>query len=246
MAARKPVNVAPDPPKTRINLAEQAYERLEELIVACALKPGQSLSIQDLQTMTGFGRTPIHQAVNRLAGDTLIVVRPRHGLQIAPVDLARERLLLHLRRDIERFVIRLAAERSNPTHRNQLLHLARVLRARRDSMTIDDFNRFDRWLDRLIIAAADEPFLEHTLRPLHTISRRIGWIYQTWLGPTDSLNRTIDTHLAVIEAVAARQPDAAAAASDALINVADSMFDTMEREIDPALLDCGIAMLVGH
>ena len=38
--------------------------------------------------MTWIGRTPIHQAVNKLAADTLIIVRPRHGLQIAPIERA--------------------------------------------------------------------------------------------------------------------------------------------------------------
>lgn len=46
--------------------------------------------------------------------DTLKIIRPRHVLQIAPIDLAGERLLLSLRRGMERFVIRLAAQASLP------------------------------------------------------------------------------------------------------------------------------------
>ena len=44
-------------------------------------------------------------------------------------------------------------------------------------MTIDQFNAIDRRIDQLFLAAANEPFVESTLRPLHTIFRRIGWIY---------------------------------------------------------------------
>ena len=144
------------PPRrsNRVNLFELAYERIEHLIVTCDLKPGCFLAIQDLQKVTGFSRTPVHQAVSRLADDTLILVRPRHGVQIAPIDLARERMLLHLRRDIERFVIRLAAERSGPSHRNQFLHMERHLRERRDSMTVEEFNVLDRRIDKLILAVA--------------------------------------------------------------------------------------------
>ena len=136
-----------------------------------------SFRSRNLQEITGFSRTPVHQAVSRLADDTLILIRPRHGVQIAPIDLARERMLLHLRRDIERFVIRLAAERSGPSHRNQFLHIERLLRERRDSMTVEEFNVLDRRIDKLILAVAGEPFLEHTVRPLHTIFRRIGWVH---------------------------------------------------------------------
>ncbi len=227
-----------------VNFFELAYERIEDLIVNCELKPGRFLAMQDLQAMTGFGRTPVHQAVNRLAADTIITVRPRHGVQIAPIDLARERMLLRLRRDIERFVIRLAAERSSPTNSNQLLHLERLLRKQRKSMTIDEFNVIDRRLDKLILTAASEPFLEHALRPLRTIFRRIGWIYHTQIKGGVSLHQTIDCHLALLDAVANRHVDRATTASDALIDFVDNMFDVMEREVDPSLLDCSLELLI--
>jgi len=111
---------------------------------------------------------------------------------------------------------------------------------------VDEFNRFDRRLDRLVIAATDELFLEHTLRPLRTISRRIGWIYHSCVAQPANLSQTIDGHLAIIEAVANRHLDAAVAATDALIDFADSMFTVMEREVDPALLDCSFEPLPGH
>src|SRR6202049_2420700 len=111
--------------RNRINFFELAYQRIEDLLVNCELKPGRFLTVQELQTVTGFGRTPVHSAVNPFAADTLIIIRPRHGLQIAPIDLARERLLLGLRRDIERFVVKLAAERARLLSRNQGLRIAR-------------------------------------------------------------------------------------------------------------------------
>jgi len=246
---RKRVVAEEAPPPTphrrnRVNLFKLAYERIEDLIVKCELKPGSFLTMQDLQEMTGFGRTPVHQAVNQLAADTLIVVHPRHGLQIAPIDLARERVLLQLRRDIERFVVRLAAERSGPSHRNQIMHLTRTLRDQREKMTIGEFNVFDRRIDGIILNAAGETFLEHTLRPLHTIFRRIGWIYHTRTASGDSFDRTIDCHLAVLDAIGSRRIDAAIVAADALTDFVDQMFGAMEREIDPALLDCGLESLV--
>src|ERR1700722_11301838 len=242
--------VAPEPPgptqgvRSRLNLFELAYDRIEDLIVRCELKPGSFLAMQDLQEMTGFGRTPVHQAISRLAADTLIVVRPRYGLQIAPIDLARERVLLQLRRDIERFVVRLAAERSGPSNRNQIMHLTRALREQRKQMTISDFNVFDRRIDRVILSAAGERFLEHTLRPLHTIFRRIGWVYHTRISTGADFDPTIDRHLAVLDAIGSRRSKAAMSASDALTDFVDQMFDSMERELDPALLDCGLESVV--
>jgi DNA-binding GntR family transcriptional regulator len=246
---RKGVIPEETPPPTaerlnRLNLFELAYERIEDLIVRCELKPGRFLAVQDLQKITGFGRTPVHQAVSRLATDTLIVVRPRHGLQVAPIDLERERVLLQLRRDIERFVVRLAAERSGPSNRNQIMHLTRALREQRKQMTISDFNVFDRRIDRVILSAAGERFLEHTLRPLHTIFRRIGWVYHTRISTGADFDPTIDRHLAVLDAIGSRRSKAAMSASDALTDFVDQMFDAMERELDPALLDCGLESVV--
>jgi DNA-binding GntR family transcriptional regulator len=231
--------------RNRVNLLELAYQRIEDLLVNCALKPGRFLTVQELQELTGFGRTPVHAAVNRLAADTLIIIRPRHGLQIAPIDLARERLLLGLRRDMERFVIRLAAERASLSHRNQALRIERVLREKRDMLSIDEFNRLDRRIDTLILEAAGEPFLVHTLRPLHTIYRRIGYIYHRHLGGHADLSGTIDRHLAILGAIANRRVERAVAASDALVDFMDQMFEEMESGIDPGLLDSSIEPLPG-
>jgi len=231
--------------RNRINFFELAYQRIEDLLVNCALRPGHSLTVQELQGLTGFGRTPVHNAVNTLAADTLIIIRPRHGLQIAPIDLARERMLLALRRDIERFVIRLAAERASLSHRNQALHIERVMRDKRATLTLDEFNSLDRRIDSLILDAAGEPFLAHTLRPLHTIYRRIGFIHHRHMPGQAELFGTIDSHLAILNAVANRRVDRAMAASDALIDHMDTMFDGMEAGIDPRLLDCSIEPLLG-
>ncbi|WP_407170269.1 GntR family transcriptional regulator [Bradyrhizobium sp. ORS 111] len=231
--------------RNRINFFELAYQRIEDLLVNCELRPGQFLTVQDLQTLTGFGRTPVHNAVSTLAADTLITIRPRHGLQIAPIDLARERLLLALRRDLERFVIRLAAERANLSHRNQALHIERVMKDKRATLTLDEFNSLDRRVDSLILAAAGEPFLAHTLRPLHTIYRRIGFIHHSYMPGQADLAGTIDSHLAILNAVANRRIDRAMAASDALIDHMNTMFEGMEAGIDPRLLDCSIEPLLG-
>ncbi|OYU48036.1 MAG: transcriptional regulator [Rhizobiales bacterium PAR1] len=231
--------------QNRVNLFELAYQRIEELLINCTLRPGQSLTMQDLQDMTGFGRTPIHHAVNRLAADTLVLIRPRHGLKIAPIDLARERLLLKLRRDIERFVIRLATERAGPTERHQLLHMERMLRDRRENLTLNEFNVLDRAIDRLILSTANEPFLIHTLQPLHTLFRRIGFIFHSQVPGRNTLTRTVDCHMAIVNAVANRHVERAVEASDALMVHVDAMFDDMESVIDPTLLDTSIEPMMG-
>lgn len=224
--------------RSQVNQSDLAYERIEELLICCELKPGRFMATHDLQKLVGFGRTPVHQAVSRLAADTLVIVTPRHGIQIAPIDLTRERVLLGLRRDVERFVIRLATERSGASQRNQMLHIKRQLIEHGADMSIDQFNRVDQRIDRLFLAAANEPFIESTLRPLHTIFRRIGWVYHMKTPNNTNLQGTIDGHIAVIDAVINGQAQAAIAASDALMDFVEKMVDVLEREVAPAVLDC--------
>lgn len=227
------------PPRAAATLASGAYDRIEALLVRCDLRPGLHLSLQHLQEVTGLGRTPIHQAVSKLAADTLIIVQPRHGLQVAPIDLTRERMLLGLRRDMERFVVRLAAERANASHRNEILHMVAALR-RGAVPDIDGFNLLDRRIDRLMVSASGEAFLESTLRPLHTMSRRIGWIYHSRVRPREGLGQTLECHSAILEAVAARDVTAAERACDRLISFCDRMFDVLGRGVDPTLFDCNL------
>jgi len=238
------LGAAPKPqPNGLLKQVDFAYERIEQMLVNCQLPPGRFLAMQDLQDLVGLGRTPVHQAVSRLASDTLLIVRPRHGLQIAPINLARERALLPLRRDIERFVIRLAATHSGASQRNQMLSLLRSLREPPEKLTIDRFNLVDRNIDELLIATAGEPFIEHTLRPLHTLFRRIGWLYHTKLARGRSVERSVACHIKLLDAVANRHVEQALKALDELIGFVDSMFDVLEQEIDASLLDCSLAYL---
>ena len=175
-----------------------------------------------------------------MATDALLIVTPRHGIQIAPIDLTRERLLLRLRRDMERFVIRLSTERSGASQRNQMLHIRRQLVEHGAQMSIAQFNVLDRRIDPLLLTAANEPFVASTLRPLHTIFRRIGWIYHMQTSSNSNLQGTLDAHVAVIDAVTNGHVDAAIAAFDELMDYVESMFDVLEREVAPSLLDCSL------
>lgn len=219
------------------SLAAVAYDRLEELIVHCRVAPGASITTKEIQELVKLGRTPVHQAVRRLAAETLIAIRPRDGLEISPIDLQRDRRLLQLRREMDRFVAELATERLDANQRNRLLHLGVVIRERRPRMNVQEFNTYDRQLDAILIDAAAEPFLERTLRPLHTIFRRAGHVHLTHLGGAAGLAKTIDCHLALLGAVVDRNRRSAQLASDELIDFAQSMFDSLEGNIDPKLLN---------
>ena len=121
-----------------------------------------------------------------------------------------------------------------------MLHLKRQLIEHGATMTVEQFNVIDRLIDQQFLAAAQEPFVEGTLRPLHTIFRRIGWIYHMRTPGHTDLQGTVQGHIAVIDAVADGKVDEAIAASDHLMDFVDTMFDALERDAAPSLLDSSL------
>jgi DNA-binding GntR family transcriptional regulator len=94
-------------------LTEQAYNRLEEMIVTLSLAPGAVLSEQTLSAGLGIGRTPIREALQRLGHEGLVRVLPRKAIIVTDTDPKRQLLVLEVRRELERLLAR-AICRANP------------------------------------------------------------------------------------------------------------------------------------
>jgi DNA-binding GntR family transcriptional regulator len=76
------------PPSTGYGtLAQQAYQRLEDDIVCCALLPGEIVTAEQLQARLQLGATPLREALSRLAAEGLVVPLPRRGYRVTPVTL---------------------------------------------------------------------------------------------------------------------------------------------------------------
>src|SRR5260370_7915943 len=83
---------APERPET---LTEQAYKQIQELIVTLRLKPGQVLSEQSLSASLGIGRTPIREALQKLALARLVTILPRKGILVSDINPHTHPPLLH-------------------------------------------------------------------------------------------------------------------------------------------------------
>ena len=73
-------------PKTR--LTDLAYEKIEEAIVTLVIPPGAAISEQDLVDMTGIGRTPIREAIQRLAREQWVSQRRDPSVRRALDDVS--------------------------------------------------------------------------------------------------------------------------------------------------------------
>ncbi|MGH1587644.1 GntR family transcriptional regulator [Methylobacterium phyllosphaerae] len=202
-----------------LTLTDRAYQQLEEMITTLVLPPGMVLGEQNLVQRLGIGRTPIREALQRLARDGLVVVMPRRGILVSEINVRTQLRLLETRRVLERLIARLAAERSTKEERDVFAGLAQDMREA--SSALDDlaFMRLDRQFNDLIATASRNEFAVRSLESMAGLSRRF-W-YQHYKQAAD-LPLTANLHADVCEAVARRDVEAAGAASDKLVDYIES------------------------
>lgn len=162
-------------PKSK--LTDLAYQMIEEAIVTLRIRPGTALSEQALSEMTGIGRTPIREAIQRLAREHLVLVLPQRGLLVSEMNVNKQLKLLEIRREIERLICRSAAKRASDSERQSFRRLADEFAkyaARNDDVA---FVRADREFNELSISAARNEFAEGAMRMLHGLSRRFWYLH---------------------------------------------------------------------
>ena len=104
----------------KMSLADRAYNQLEELVVTLRLEPGAVLSEGVLASELGFGRTPIREALQRLAREGLVVILPRKGILVSEINPRKQLLVLEVRRELERLMARRAAVRQTEEEKAQI------------------------------------------------------------------------------------------------------------------------------
>lgn len=196
-------------------LAQQAYRRLEELIVTLQLAPGQVLSEAFLTTTLDIGRTPVREALQRLALEGLVVILPQRGILVSEINVRSQLELLRVRRELERLMARLAAHRATTDERAELRRVADRMDHAADAHDDVEFMRLDQQFNLLLAATCGNPYARKTMGLMQGLARRF-W-YQHYKEALD-LPRCARLHAASARAIADGNPDAAAAATDTLLD----------------------------
>jgi DNA-binding GntR family transcriptional regulator len=196
-------------------LTDQAYRELEEEITTLRIPPGTVVSEALLSERFGVGRTPVREALQRLAREGLVVIMPRRGVAVSEIDVAAQVRLLEVRRELERLMARRAARHASAPQRQRFKEIAAGMdqvAQRADDLT---FMRLDREFNLSLLEAAGNEFGAATLGMLNGLSRRF-W-YAHYKQAAD-LPRTARLHAAVARAIADEDERRAASASDELID----------------------------
>ena len=201
------------------SLTDRAYAALEEMIVTLQLAPGTAISETDLSAHLGIGRTPIREALQRLAREKLVSIFPRRGIFVSPIDVASQLRLLETRRELERLISRSAARRATDEERGAFRELARAFEAaavKNDDIT---FMRTDREFNQLCSAAAHNEFAAGAMSLMHSLSRRFWYIHYK---KAADMPLTAKLHADIARAIAAGNEERAAKTTDRLL-------DTIEK-----------------
>src|ERR1700761_3359355 len=153
-------------------LTDRAYRELEEMIVTLRLAPGTVLSEQALALRLKIGRTPIREALQRLARDGLVVIMPRRGILVSEINLRLQLRLLEVRRELERLMASLAAERATAEERQEFAAMAEAMLAAATKADDLAFMRLDQRFNILIAEAARNEFARRSMGLMNALSRR--------------------------------------------------------------------------
>jgi DNA-binding GntR family transcriptional regulator len=196
------------------SLSHLAYLALEYAIVSLELKPGGLVTEKQLIEMAGHGRTPVREAIQKLAWQGLIHVRPRVGLQIAEIRPEDHQYVMQVRRELEPIAAALAATYADPQQRKRLRECARRMEECAGTGDLPGFFAADKTFDEILEAACPNNFITAALAPVQTHARRL-W-YST--GTHDRMGGAIAMHVQAIDAIRGGDADKARTAMAALID----------------------------
>ncbi|MBX5450094.1 GntR family transcriptional regulator [Thermogemmatispora sp.] len=188
-------------------LNEQAcYERLRDWIIDGTLQPNERLIELDLVARLGVGRATIRTVLARLEQEGLVVREPNRGARVRFVSPEEALEILEARTAIESLLARFAALRAQPDELAQMRGLLAQMRACIEQGDLVSYSALNTALHRAIADAARHRTAARLLETLG--SQSVRYQYRTILAPGRPAT-SLAEHTAVVEAIAAHDPDAA-------------------------------------
>lgn len=194
-------------------LVDQIYSWLEGKIVTLELLPGALLSEVAIAREFGVSRTPVGEALQRLAREGLVTILPRRGIVVTEISVTEQLRLLEFRREIANFLARVGARRANEAERDALRAVASAFleaAAEQDGPRLMDA---DKEFHDLFASCAHNHYAATAMGPLDALSRRFFYVHRVTVGNSDDPAKL---HAAIAMAIADGDPEAAEAATNAM------------------------------
>jgi DNA-binding GntR family transcriptional regulator len=213
-AARTLRQQSPVPPQTVLldsssarSQSERAYLLIRDQIITLRLAPGSVIEEARLRQELGLGRTPIREALQRLAHENLVSFVPHRGTFVCDINLTDLHRLTEVRIELEGYAARLAAERASEGDRGsmraQLAELAEI-----DESNVHQLMRLDQRIHGQVYRATRNPFLQAMLEETFNLSLRIWFL---GLDRGIRIKAAVEEHRLLLQAIVAQDGDRAAA-----------------------------------
>jgi DNA-binding GntR family transcriptional regulator len=186
--------------------SETAYRLLKDKIVTLQIPPASLLNEAHLMDELHLGRTPIREALQRLAYENLVIILPRRGTLVTDLNMSDFQKIFEIRLKLEPFAARLAATRATP---NEISVMESLFRNAEDLIRQDDYHqliKLDHQAHQLLVQAAHNEFLQEILEQLYTHILRL---WHVSLHKVSRLSQAIEEHRDLISALKASDGDAA-------------------------------------
>ncbi|HUY96679.1 MAG TPA: GntR family transcriptional regulator [Verrucomicrobiae bacterium] len=187
-------------------LSDQAYGHLRDLIVSLELEPGSLIAERETMAALGVGRTPLREALHRLAHDGLVEVVPRRGHFVSQVSLTDLTHVFELRQAIEGLSARLAARRATGSDRAALGALLRDARQLMNEPDSAAHLELDRRFHGLVADASRNGYIREDVERLFALSVRIQRLSGV---PITTIEHELTNYEGVVSAIDDGDPDSA-------------------------------------
>lgn len=195
--------------RARGRMADEVYDTLLEQLMSLQIEPGARVTIDALARELRISQTPIRDALNRMEADGLVVRIPHAGYRIPP-QITRERFedMVEIRLLLEPSTARRAAERATSAQVSRLREMQDEMAALVEGDRRPAYGAFglrDAAFHDLVADAAGNQVVREALARLHTHVHLFRLLYHS-----EVTFLAMGEHAEVLEAIAARDPDAAA------------------------------------
>ncbi|HXO08585.1 MAG TPA: GntR family transcriptional regulator [Solirubrobacteraceae bacterium] len=206
-------------------LADRAYSELRDRIVTLRIAPGAPIDEDALGGELEIGRTPVREAIKRLALENLVTVFPRRGTFASEINITDLADISDVRTQLEGHAAYRATQRITPAQQEELEVLLDELADSQGSDDVDALMSLDARVHRFVHRCAGNPYLEETLGRYLNLSLRIWYLVVDRL---PHLFARVHEHEELLRAIAETDPDRARA-------VMVEHIETFEREIRSVL-----------
>jgi DNA-binding GntR family transcriptional regulator len=179
--------------------SEEAYLRIRDRIVCLDMPPGSVVEEGRLRDELEIGRTPIREALQRLAWENLVRSVPHRGTFVTDVNITDLARITEVRVVLEGHAARLAAERSGPTDTQAMGDLLERLEGA-ELTNPRELMQLDQEIHRQIYRAARNSFLENTLERYFNLSLRLWYLV---LDHGVRLRDAVEEHVELLRSVLA-------------------------------------------